>query len=380
MNIRGGRCRSVQVGAVSFGGPRTRGLTFTLVALALLLTGCRLPPPEVLDFKNDPRILRGTWTGWVDTHAQPGLIAVSADASTVAATWRNAIEVSVLASGELLTTVQAAEGRDFWLPDLALNGAGTLLAGIVNSQVSVWATGDGSLVSTFKSHGQFGACEGCGARHLELNPAGDLLAVAGTAQAVLVLGTDSGNVLTTLDTSGSEVGHVAFAADGTRLAAGSFTHVAGAETDYFLNVWSVPSFEPLLEIQGSFTPWDDVTFAFSADGTHMAASSSSKAYVHDLTGGVTAPTVHDPESARLLALSPDGQQGAFTVWREGNEHRIVVVDLKSGDALATFEPVRIERVGWSGDGGLLYVGSEFHTASDFQLTAEVLGVRCMTWS
>jgi hypothetical protein len=99
---RGGRWRR-GVGASHQG---RRGLAGLAAALSiLLLTGCPvIPPPERLAFDSDPRVLRGSYLGSVDTRATPTSMALAGDASLLVASWPGPVEVWDPETSELVAT------------------------------------------------------------------------------------------------------------------------------------------------------------------------------------------------------------------------------------------------------------------------------------
>lgn len=338
----------------------------------MVLTACPgLPPPEVLDFENDHRILRGTWTGSVDLREEPNHVALAGDASVVATAWRSTIEVTDLSTSALLTTIQAGTQPDSWLADLSIDGAGTRVAGIVHGLVRVWSVPDGASVSDFDPGYGFGGCIHCSAEVVALDPAGALFAVAGGAPQVLVVNAESGEVTRTLTAAGQQVKYVAFSGDGTRLAVGSVAYVDDTYTAYYLTVWSLPSFERLFEESGGFQHADIVQFAFSADGLTFAAGTDLATELHDVAAAPIPPPRTAPSEAHLLALSPDGSLGVFVRWIDYSSWQVEVVHLNTGAVTTSFEPGEFVRAAWSANGALLNVGSVLYTASDFQPTVDL---------
>lgn len=339
--------------------------------LVLLLTGCPgIPPPEALDFEKDPRILRGTWAGWLDLREGPSRVALAVDAPIVATAWQRTVEVTDLSTSAVLTTFEFGTGPDSWLADLSIDAMGSRVAGIVDGKVQVWSVLDGSTISSFDPHDSFGACLDCGAEVAALDATGARLAVAGSAPRIVVFDVDAGTVVTTLYIAAGEVPYVAFSADGTRLAAGSFIRVQDS-TSYALRVWSVPSLEPLFEAEGRFPHWDFVNFAFSSDGTRFAAGTVLATHLHDVTSGPATPPRSGPSDATLVALSPDGTQGAFVRWLDVDLVHVEVVDLNTGAVLATLEPTGSHSAAWFADGTLLRVGWVVYSAADYEAGPEL---------
>jgi len=78
---------------------------------------------------------------------------------------------------------------------LALDGTGSLVAGIVGRKVRVWDGRDGSTLAEFDPGTRLGACTYCGAQKLAVGPAGDVMAVAGDAPVVLLVDPVTGPVV-----------------------------------------------------------------------------------------------------------------------------------------------------------------------------------------
>lgn len=343
-----------------------------LALLVMVLTACPgLPPPEVLDFESDPRILRGTWTGSVDLREEPSHIALAGDASVVATAWQSTVEVTDLSTSALLTTIQAGTQPDSRLADLSIDGTGKRVAGIVHGVVRVWSVPDGASVSEFDPSYGFGGCVHCSAEVVSLDPAGALFAVASGTSQVLVVNAESGEVTRTLTAAGEQVKYVAFSGDGTRLAVGSVAYVDDTYTAYYLTVWSMPSFEKLFEAAGGFQYAYTVQFEFSADGMTFAAGTDLATELHDLAAEPTVPRRTGPFEAHLLALSPDGNHGVFVRWIDYSSSQVEVVHLNTGAVITSFERGEIDRAAWSTNGALLNVGSALYTASDFQPTDDL---------
>lgn len=181
------------VGRYGAGAPRQRHRRFVgslaSVLLALLQTGCpsHLPPPERLAFDTDPRILRGSYQGLVDTREVPDLMTMSGDGSLAAVSWPGSVEFWNLDTLTLVTTIGIPSGDLDVLSGLAVDRAGSIVAGVVNGKVRLWNSANGSLVSKFDPGDRLGGCRYCGVSEAALSPLGDLLAVSGSEPLLLVV-------------------------------------------------------------------------------------------------------------------------------------------------------------------------------------------------
>ena len=175
--------------------------------------------------------------------------------------------------------------------DLAVSQDGSEVLADCWSGICRWSTTDGSL----------GQVED--GSHVAVDPEWSLIAGVGDGATVVLVDADSGDVVHELAghtdeevTDGSPIRAIAFSPDGSL--------VASAGPDGEVIVWSVEDGEEVATVE---TTGDTTGFAFSPDGTRLAAS-AERIEVFDLPSGDRVETL--PEStagAGALAWSPDGR-------------------------------------------------------------------------
>jgi len=347
-------------GAARHGQRGLAGLAATLSVL--LLTGCPgIPPPERLAFDTDPRILRGSYHGSVDTRAAPTSMALAGDASLLVASWPGSVEFWDPKTADLVAAVPTPSAWGVSASHLSVDGTGSLVAGVLDGHVLLWDGHDGTLVRKFDPGDRFGSCLYCGATVAALNPAGDLVAVGGGAPHVLVVDTVTGAVVRELANVGNGGGFVAFGADGALLAAAT----AVSSTHYALRVWETDTYGVVFEREGTVDHSRGPRFAFSADGRRLAVGSATKLELVDLAGGVTVLPVDDPDQTWFLALSADGTHA--TLMQPGDpDGSLAIMDLATLSTVALI-PSFGSASAWSADGRFLLAGAKLVRTTDFEV-------------
>jgi hypothetical protein len=359
---RGGRWRR-GVGASHQG---RRGLAGLAAALSiLLLTGCPvIPPPERLAFDTDPRVLRGSYLGSVDTRATPTSMALAGDASLLVASWPGSVEFWDPETSELVATspTPSAWGiSGVSASHLSVDGTGSLVAGVLGGHVLLWDGHDATLVREFDPGDRFASCVYCGATVAALDPAGDLVAVGGGAPHLLVVDTATGAVVHELATVGDRGEFVAFGAGGALLASAT----AVSSTHYALRVWETDTYGVVFEREGTIDHARAARFAFSADGRRLAVGSATKLELIDLAGGVTVLPLDDADQTWSLALSADGKHA--TLRQPGDpDGSLAIVDLTTGSTVALI-PAGGGASAWSADGRFLLAGAKLVRTTDFEV-------------
>jgi len=329
----------------------------------VLLTGCPgIPPPERLAFDTDPRILRGSFLGTVDTRAAPFSMALAGDATLLVASWPDSVEFWDPETSQLITTVPTQSEWATAANGLSVDRTGSLVAGVLSGNVLLWDGQDGSLVRAFDPGDRLGACLYCGADAAALNPAGDLMAVSGRAPHVLLVDPATGAVVRELATAGAWAGLVAFGADGALLASATFV----SNDHYALRVWETDTYDVVFEREATVEPGHVAQFAFSADGRRFAVGSETKLEVHDLAGGAIVIQADEARSIRFVSLSPDGTRATLVHTDElGVGHAIV--DLATGTTVARIADAYLGASAWSADGRYLLAGSKLVRTADLSV-------------
>lgn len=112
-----------------------------LLGLFLVLSGCRIGEPNRLEFTTDARILRGRYTGTVDTRYASNTVALSADNTVLAMgqgdgravvqLWDTATQTPVKSMGTL-------SDLDSFVADVALSADGGVVASLFGNRVQLW--------------------------------------------------------------------------------------------------------------------------------------------------------------------------------------------------------------------------------------------------
>lgn len=337
------------------------GLAIALLALAL--TACPgIPPPDRLDFDNDARVLRGAYVGFVDMREVPNLMEFSGDASVLAVSWPNSIELWNPETSELIKTLYLPSSDDSWpwLGGLSVDGSGSLVAGILDGKVLLWDAGSGQLLRSFDPGGRLGDCLYCGAGAISLSPSAGLLAVVGDAPVVILVDPSTGTIGDELATEGRRVEMVSFNADGTLLATASYL----SDTRYALRVWDTNTYDVVFERTGTVDRRHFPRFAFSADGQRLAVSSDTRLELFDLVGGRQVLQFAESESPWFRALNADGSQVVIGKLTEQGS-TLDIIEVATGATLARVKIALRAQSTWSPDGRYLLLGSQLLTADSF---------------
>ncbi len=117
-----------------------RSLVKLVLSMSLLgLSGCLIGDPEPLDFAADPRILRGSYRGTVDTRVSSGTVALSADSRLLAMGAGDGRAVVQLWDAEMQAVVKGL-GRlreDAYVSDVAISADGARVANLYLDRVQL---------------------------------------------------------------------------------------------------------------------------------------------------------------------------------------------------------------------------------------------------
>ena len=354
--------RPLRLGGTQRACVRRRAVgALVLILLVLLLTACPGFTPDRLEFDSDSRILRGSILGTIDTREAPSQMAFAGDASLLAVSWGDKLDIWDLQTLDLVTTIDPGPAETPGLSALSVDHAGSLVAGIIGGDVRLWSAHDGTLLRSLDSGSKLGTCQYCGIYSLSLNPAGGLLAASGGAPRVLIFDVASGEIVKELTTSGENTGLVSFSADGSLLAAASTI----SDTRYEWHVWDTATYQLVFEYEGTVDASRYPRFAVSADGQRLVVGSATKVELFDLSGDVSVLPLEEDVGPWFWAVNPDGTEVVIEV-PGGFYSDLVVIDVASGATLATFENYLMGAPLWSQEGSYLVANAQLTNATDFE--------------
>ena len=319
------------------------------VFLIFALSGCLVQEAEPFDFATDPHIMRGVYTGTVDTRYFFGDVELSADNKVLATT--NSVHYPLV---QLWETKTQTKVEPFGSPmlgssDVALSADGSSVAAIVTDQVQLWDARTGKV--NFKRSVYTAEPLGCHcASQLQLSGDGQVLAVGGSeTNAVLVFNPVGGELQRTFSSPYASLSTLLLSPDGRTLATLTTPILgSGTETNFAINVWDVQTGKSVYTHTGS-TRYDPL-FGMSADGRRVAFT-DNRLRVLELSTARELASFTLPQQPLGLALSPDGHQLAVIDVTATNIFDVQSQKLSKALAFSVFR--------WSQDGTLLIADAGF---------------------
>ena len=324
------------------------------VFLTVALSGCLVQEAEPFDFATDPHIMRGVYTGTVDTRYFFGDVELSADNEVLATSGGDNYSLVQLWDVETQTkikTLGAQTASSSVLTEFALSGNGASVAAAVSNSVRFWDTKTGTLKFSTYAEESFGCY--CADR-VALSDDGRVL-VAGSTRAdkVLIFDTATGAVKRTFSLPYKSLSSLSLSADGRTLTvSSSLDSESGSAEAFAVNVWDVPTGEIIYTHQGSSSY--DPQLAISRDGRRIAFV-EEQVRVLDLPGGRALAEFALPEQFSYFLLRPDGEQLAIK-----NEKTIRIFAVPRGTLVETLPPA-LDFYKWSRD-GTLFLSSGYLTS------------------
>jgi WD40 repeat protein len=324
--------------------------------LLTLLTACRIDPPTQLEFASDPHILRGRYEGEIDSRLSSGVVALSGDGSLLAlAAGDGSSVVQLWDTAQLrpIGTMGTLDPLEPFVGDVSLSADGARAATAYRGAAQIWDTTTGAQVRVFGAAGRLGDCAYCGVHTLDLSSDGRLLAVGGSAPTILLFDAATGALLREVSVPATHLMDLAFAADGSSLAALFIDFVPGEGTRrYLLKVWTLDSGTEQLELFGKVGEVAASHLAFSSDGTRVVFPTETALQVIEVATAETVLTLpFPPIYVQDFALNPDGSTLAVGIAPDGSPAVTLFYDVASGAELRRLEGPRGVR--WSRDGRYL---------------------------
>ena len=318
------------------------------VFLTFALSGCLIQEAEPFAFATDPHIMRGVYTGTVDTRYFFGDVELSADNKVLATSggdnyslvqlWDVETQTKIKTLG-ILTASSSSAG------DVVLSADGSSVAVIYINQVKLWDTRTDQLILSQDVYNDEVLSCYC-LSHLQLSADGKILAVGGSeTDEVLVFDTAAGTVKHTFRSTYKSLSSLSLSADGRTLAvSSSLDSESGSAEAFAVNVWDVPTGEIIYTHQGSSSY--DPQLTISRDGRRIAFV-EEQVRVFGLPGGRALAGFALPEQFLYFLLRPDGEQLAIK-----DEKTIRIFAVPRGNLVETLPP-ELDFYKWSQDGTLL---------------------------
>ena len=326
--------------------PRARALTVAglLMVLSALLTACPgLPPPEAIDFENDPSILRGAWTGKVEgiAYADVYSLTFSPDGQrlAVAASKGTPYDVTIYDADTLEPSGKLSLGKEEYISAVVFGPGGTLATSGIN--VSFWDASTGERLRTLtkvKNVEAFSEDLTMGAT-VEQKVRNTVKVKVWDLATETLLNTFEVTTHAAVDAYKVQVTDVAFSPDGRTLAIAD--NIYGANENYVgtLGLWNLETgtlektFEPRTQ---SCTHIQAV--AFSPDGQSVAFNECFADFsLLDVASGRLLPLSHTIQVARDFAFSPDGTRLVTRRYRDDADAVVLDVWNLDGGLVGTLE-------------------------------------------
>ena len=363
--------------------PRACALTVAglFVVLSALLTACPgLPPPEVVDFENDPSILRGAWTGEVGEMVSGNIFSLASNPEgqrlAVAASYGGFYSVFLYDDVTLEPAGLLSLEESEYVYYTAFGSDGSTLA-TSGTNVSFWNTLTRERLRTLtkvQDVRAFSRDLTMGVA-LEQSAPQEVIKVKvwdlATETVINVFEVTAGAVS---DVRGVYVNSVALSPDGTMVAVADSIDKLNGRYISTLRLWNVKTGD----LEKTFVPQTRScpgigSVAFSPDGRKLAFTECDSAFsLVDVASGRRLPVSDVIRVAQDFAFSPDGSRlvtgrekddvTTFNLWNLDSESLMGVFERQnvrsSGGALA-----------FSADGARLATGNMNGTVSVWDVSS-----------
>lgn len=323
--------------------------------LSLALSGCLIGEPNRLEFVTDSRILRGRYTGTVDTRYASNTVALSADNAVLAmgaGDGRAVVQLWDAATQTLIKSMGTLNELNFFVDDVALSADGSVVASLFSNRVQLWDSRTGTQRLTLNTAKILGDCPYYCVTRFDLSSDGRYVAVGGDeTQRAALFDAETGAHLSLFDLPSDWLETLAFSADGTRLAALTTDPLESASPYTFhARVWDPSSGKAVFSHSGkaALSP----QLALSADGKRLAFVEGNAVRVLEVDSAREVATFELPRDFSSLALSPDGRRLGLTTFTYGETVRpaTVIFDTATQTRVTGLDGVGL--MGWSQDGTL----------------------------
>lgn len=325
-----------------------------VLSLSSALSGCLIGEPNKLEFDTDPRILRGRYTGTVDTRHASNTVALSADNSVLAMGMGDRHAVVQLwdaATQTPLKSLGVITEADGYVSDVSI-GADGVVAALLESRVQLWGpTGEPFTLDTAEV---LGDCPYSCVTRFDLSSDGRYVAVGGTeAQRAALFDIQSGALLKSFELPSAFLETLVFSADGTRLAALTTDPLeADAPLTFHVRVWNPLSGEAVFSSSGeaALTP----QLALSTNGERVAFVEGHTVRVLAVNTAQEVNVFELPQNFTGLALNPDGSQLSLTTFTHSETVQVATLIFDTTTRTRVAELDGVSLMGWSQDGTLAF--------------------------
>ena len=320
--------------------------------LSAVLSGCRIGEPNRLEFATDSRILRGHYTGMIDTRYASNTVALSADNAVLAMGGGDGRAVVQLWSTATQTPVESlgTVSETAWLVrDVAITADGSIVGSLLENRVQLWNTQTGAQ----RTLDTGAVAEDCGFCYVQFDLSSDGRYAAVGGKYIALFDAQTGTPLRSFEFPGESLETLAFSADGTRLAALAADSPEGDAPKFRVRVWdTVTGGDVFVGSSSAGEAWPP-QLALSADGQRLALTSGSAVRIFDFDAQQLIGTLELPQDFGGLALNPDGSQLSVATYGygEATPATTTIFSTDTGTRVAELKGVYLGE--WSQDGTLI---------------------------
>lgn len=323
------------------------------VSLLLTLSGCLIGEPNRREFATDSSILRGRYTGTIDTRFASNTVALSADNAVLAmgaGDGRAAVQLWDTATQTPIKSLGALNETDGYVRDVAIDADGGVVASLLENRVQLWDSRTGTLRFALNTANTLGGCPYTCVTRFDLSSDGRYVAVGGDeAQRAALFDARTGAQLNLFELPSTSLETLAFSADGTRLAALTTDPLeSDAPYTFHVRVWNPLSGKAIFSTSGKAALRPHL--ALSADGKWLAFAEGRTVRVLGVDTSQEAAAFELPPGFSSLALSPDGGRLGLTTFAYDENVRPATVIFDTATRTRVAELNGVGLMNWSQDG------------------------------